>query len=175
MKNIIFISASLLLMSSCGGGAGVSDKQADSIRIADSIEAVKADSMKNAKTQDSLNLIKAQECYDNAITITPGKPALSWMPEGEAQRGTWDIEVKNNTPFPIKGDDVQLTYSKKVEVTKNGDLVEITKVGTVVCPDLAPDTTLTVTVKEKGILGLSNARVKLKPSKEEFVKKVTGK
>lgn len=178
MKKYLIGAVCMLSMSglvSCVPGNTAADKE-DSIRAADSLAALEAQIEQQRQQQalnDSLWKEEAEQQYQNAITITPGKKDVKHMEESSFYRVTWPCTLTNNTPVALSPNDYEVTYQETYEGhSDGGDLTMLTKTHKQRGPQLPPDSIGEVSLTGKDATqDLLNPEVKLLMSESDFINK----
>ena len=182
MKKLLFFAMSLILMAGCSGNGASEKANEDSIRIADSIAKVEAaqaaaeQARLDSIRQDSINSIEIEKQYSNALTLNLDKRKKKETYQGDNQCAGiyWPLIVKNNTDITLTPADYTITYVGHDEIQDNeGYLVHYNKKESLKVPELQPQSSETVilSVPVGKYFSISDPKVKLLISKEEFAKR----
>ena len=169
-------------MISCSGESASEKAREDSVRIEDSISQVEAAKAVAEQTrldsirQDSINSIEIEKQYSNALHLNLNKKEKKETYQGDNQypRIYWPLIVKNNTDITLTPDDYTITYVGHGETQdREGYLVDYDKKETLKVPELKPQSSETVilSVPVGKYFSISDPKIKLRISKEEFAKR----
>lgn len=174
MKKNIFPAgaiALLLVVSSCGSKNGGTDVAARKAEIADSIAQAELEQQR----QDSIREVEIRALYVNAITIEAGKPSKNPSMVCEGYDVNLPCTVTNNTPITIDASDYSLTCTETISVCSDGSDPDIQQENTAKSKNLEPGESIKITFVGNGVEDLSNPKVKLNISEENFVNRVKEK
>ena len=186
MKNLLFGATAFLLMASCSGKGAFEKQDEDSTRIADSIAQVEATQVaaeqarQDSIRQDSINSIEIDKQYSNALSLNlnKGKKKETYQGDNQCAGIYWPLIVKNNTDITLTPDDYTITYVGHDEIQDDdGYLVPYDKKESLRVPELQPQSSETVilSVPVGKYFSISNPKIKLLISKEEFIKRYNEK
>ena len=184
MKKLLFGAAALLMMASCAGKEGAEKANDESAEAGDSITQVetaqKAEEAAKAEAdiarQDSITSIEIAKQYSKALelNLNKGKKKETYKGDNQSAGIHWPLIVKNNTDITLTPDDYTITYVGHDEIQDDeGYLVPYDKKETLKVPELKPHSTETVilSVPAGKYFTISNPKIKLRISKEEFIKR----
>ncbi len=150
----------------CGNKKSAEELAAEEAHRADSIAAAQA--AEQARL-DSINRAESEKMYAEALTLVPGKKNVAYVGESEFATVTLPVTVTNNTDVAINGADYVIEYVRVYEGTNSeGDFVDRTKQCTAQGQDIAPGSSVTITLKEKESLDISQPKVTLNLSADDF-------
>lgn len=140
----------------------------------DSIPDTKAQELLNDTTYFAWLNDKAKESYKNLISLTGGKTSIGKEYAAGAMDVKKQITLTNNSNSDIKKSDFEILYTT---IISTGDYYEKYTKSAPGC-DLKANETITMPIAVKGISSITNPRIKLKISLEEYLSnyyKPTGK
>ena len=182
MKKIIFIvTAMTIVITSCSG-----DKHSSKLEIRDSQELEDSINMGESTTrtvddsfkEDSLITAEAGKQFKNALTMKKGKESKKWIGDTTDPNISVPVTIHNNTDIPIKGSDYSIayTYGYTDGVDEDGDGCDdyidfFNKKAKKKGVDIAPRSSVTITIFEKTVTDISNIKLKNNLTKNEFEKR----
>lgn len=172
-KNIIPAGAIALLLiaSSCGSKGGSINAAAREAEIADSI----AQAEQEQQRQDSIREVEIRTLYANAITIEADKLVKTASMTCEGYDVKLPCTVTNNTPITIDASEYSLSCTETISVCSDGSEPDIQQENTTKSKNLEPGESAKVSFVGNCVENLSNPKVKLNISEENFVSRVKEK
>ena len=182
MKNLLFGVAAIMLMVSCSSNGAYEKAREDSAHIADSIAQIEAaqaaaeQARQDSIRQDSINSIEIDKQYSNALSLNlnKGKKKETYQGDDQCAGIYWPLIVKNNTDITLRPEDYTITYVGHDEIQDDdGYLMPYDKKESLRVPELQPQSSETVilSVPVGKYFSISNPKIKLLISKEEFFKR----
>lgn len=174
MKKLLCPAAiALITLAGCGNKTAETVDQ-DSIQAAQ--ETARQDSIQAVEKaqQDSIALAEAEKAFENPVTVKVDKSTFSFAGESSAGTAKATLSITNNTKVALEPADYRIDYTYPSEITKSGELVEVTASGVANGPQLPAGETVSFTIKASDATGkISNPKAKILISKEDFMKKLS--
>ncbi len=149
----------------CGNKKSAEELAAEEAHRADSIAAAQA--AEQARL-DSINRAESEKMYAEALTLVPGKMKILWYTDNEGGAAILPVTITNNTDIPFSAADYTIGYTREYAVCSDGSEPNKFQNKTGKTQDIAPGSSVTITLREEFSENIHNPNVKLNISAEDF-------